>query len=90
MEVYGLAENQHRRTTDAKKNTDGHDDNNYEAAHSETDHYKPTIRRNNFIDLYLDDYNADEFVANHLYGAIDNLSVDVSHDELENLLSTSA
>ena len=88
MEQYGFAE---RRGTDTKKNTnEGLDDNNYEAAHSETDHYKPKIRRNNLIDLYLDDYNADEFVANHLYGAIDNLSVDVSHDELENLLSTSA
>ena len=87
MEQYGFTE---RRVTDAKKYADGYDDNNYEAAHSETDHYKPKIRRNNLIDLYLDDYNADEFVANHLYGAIDNLSVDVSHDELENLLSTSA
>ena len=90
MEVYGLAENQHRRATDAKKIAEGQDDNNYEAAHSETDHYKPMIKRSNFVDLYLDDYNADEFVASHLYGAIDNLSVDVSHDELENLLSTSA
>lgn len=59
---------------------------------SEIDHYQSVVKRSNFIDLFLDEYNADAFIATHLYGAINNLSsVDnIPREELEDVLNTSA
>ena len=42
---------------------------------SEAGYYRQEVRRNNFIQLFLDRYNADQYVATHLYGAINNMSV---------------
>ena len=58
---------------------------------SEAGYYRQEVRRNNFIQLFLDRYNADQYVATHLYGAINNMSVvDVPQEELDDLLGTSA
>ena len=49
------------------------------------------MRRNNFTQLFLDEYNADKYVATHLYGAINGLSVaNVPKEELDDLLGTNA
>lgn len=63
---------------------------NFERAYSEHDHYEGTVKRNNFIALFLDEYNADVFVATHLYGAINNMADEVSPQEIDALMNTSA
>jgi len=54
------------------------------------DHYKTTVRRNTFVELFLDDNHIDAFMATHLYGAINGLADEVSPEELEDALNTSA
>ena len=44
---------------------------------SETDHYKSVVKRGNFLSLFLAEYNVDDFVATHLYGALNNVSIDM-------------
>ena len=56
---------------------------------SETDHYKSVVKRGNLMSLFLAEYNVDAFVATHLYGALNNASVDVGENELEDVLGTS-
>ena len=56
---------------------------------SETDHYKSAVKRTNFLSLFLAEYNVDAFVATHLYGALNNVSVDIGQDELDDVLGTS-
>ena len=57
---------------------------------SELDHYQTAVKRNNFIELFLNEYNANVFVATHLYGAINNLSTDIPKEEIEDVLGTTA
>ena len=40
--------------------------------------------------LFLDEQGADAYAATHLYGAIDNLGVDVTPEELDDVMNTSA
>ncbi len=37
---------------------------------SESGHYNRSVRRNNFLTLWLNEYEADAFIATHLYGAV--------------------
>ena len=46
---------------------------------SEDYHYNRHVRRNNFVELWLNEFAADEFVATHLYGAI----LDVSTGDIQ-------
>ena len=57
---------------------------------SEHDHYERSVKRKNFIALFLDGYEADKYVATHLYGEINNLSGDENLEKIENLFETSA
>ena len=57
---------------------------------SEFDHYERVVRRNNFVQLVLDNYEADKFIATHLYGAIEQLDFNASYDDLDNFFETSA
>ena len=58
---------------------------------SEAGYYNQEVRRKNFTRLFLDEYNADKYVATHLYGAINNFSIaDVPKEELDGLLGTNA
>ena len=69
------------------------DDNQWDdnRALSEAGHYQTAVKRNNFIELFLDGYNADKYVAEHLYGAINNMSVaELDKEDLDDILGTSA
>ena len=49
------------------------DDESDRQALSENEYYQSVVKRENFINLHLHEYNADAFVVTHLYGAINNL-----------------
>ena len=49
---------------------------------SEHDHYESNVRRNNFISLFLDGYEADKYIATHMYGDIHNIEGDASLDKI--------
>ena len=38
---------------------------------SEYDHYATVVKRENFVSLFLANYEADKFIVTHLYGALD-------------------
>ena len=57
---------------------------------SENDHYKTEVKRKNFITLFLDGYEADKYVATHLYGGMSNLNTDANLDEIDNFFETTA
>ena len=81
MQDYGLT----RRQTQEENDQDGD-----QQAHSESGHYTKVVKRRNFLTLWQDEYQADKFVSTHLYGAINNLSIDVPQSEIEDALNTSA
>lgn len=57
---------------------------------SECDHYVRDVRRNNFIQMWLNEYNADGFIATHMYGAMNDVSmVDIDDCDKEDALNTS-
>jgi hypothetical protein len=41
-----------------------------ERANSEHDHYRGVVKRNNLVELFLDQLEVDKFVATHLFGEI--------------------
>lgn len=49
---------------------------------SEHDHYESNVRRNNFISLFLDGYEADKYIATHMYGDMHNIEGDASLDKI--------
>lgn len=57
---------------------------------SEIDYYHTEVKRKNFLSLFLDEYDADKYVAQHLYGAINELAADMDEDEINGVLQTSA
>ena len=61
-----------------------------ERAISEDVYYQTTVRRNTFLKLFLDENHIDAFMATHMYGAMNNLAEEVSPEELEDALNTSA
>ena len=54
-------------------------DDEQRSANSEHVHYENQVKRNNLIKLLIDEYEADKFVATHLYGAIKELNADASY-----------
>ena len=48
------------------------------------------VKRENFVNLFLDNYQADKYIVTHLYGALSHLDANVSFDELDNVFETSA
>ena len=48
------------------------------------------VKRQNFVDLFLDNYQSDEYIVTHLYGALYNLNPNASYDELEDVFNKSA
>lgn len=57
---------------------------------SECDHYVRDVRRNNFLQMWLNEYNADAFISTHLYGVMNDVSmVDIDDCEKEDALNTS-
>ena len=57
---------------------------------SEHDYITTTVKRENFLALFLHEYDADVFVATHLYGILNTLGEDLPPDELNDLMNTSA
>ncbi len=57
---------------------------------SECDHYETSVRRNNFIQLWLNEQSADAFIATHLYGAMQDLTLkEMPESDLDDVLNTS-
>jgi len=57
---------------------------------SEHDHYESNVKRKNFISLFLDGYEADKYIATHMYGDMHNINGDASLDKIELFFETSA
>ena len=99
VDVYGLGDNIKRSPRgDCVAPIDDNDDDymgikdNFDVddrALSEADHYQTAVKRSNFLSLFLAEYNVDAFMATHLYGALNNQSLDMGKDELEDVLGTS-
>ena len=89
LELYGLKE---ARAADGKiDDADKYfstlnDDRNVA---SDYGHYGGVVKRQNFTDLFLDEYNADKFIAVHLYGLIDDLTESADLTEIQGALNVS-
>jgi len=57
---------------------------------SEHDYHETEVKRKNFVDLFLNNYEADKFILTHLYGGMTNLNPDADYDEIDNFFETSA
>ena len=102
MELYGLKDKGGQRNGDDSADLNGNLSQgghillgeailDYQAPLSEVDHYQRTVKRENFVRLFLShEYNVDMFVATHLYGTISSLTTEMPTDELEDILGTSA
>lgn len=88
MGEYGLAG---KWGADASPTQDGYFGQleNEDKALSEHDHYQRVVKRNNLVSLFFDEYNADRYIATHLYGAIRDFNVEDSFDDLAALLDES-
>ena len=58
--------------------------------YSEYDHYEKVVKRETFIKLFLANYQADKYIVTHLYGAMGELDMNASYDEIDNFFETSA
>ena len=61
----------------------------YQAPLSDANHYRVSVKRDNFIQLFTKTQNVDAFVATHLYGAMSNLGEELNPNDLDDFLSTS-
>ena len=61
----------------------------YQAPLSDAHHYRVSVKRDNFIQLFTKTQNVDAFVATHLYGAMSNLGEDLNPVDLDEFLNTS-
>ena len=85
MDVYGIREkpklndlyDENRANDDDGYFSQMKDDESERQALSENEYYQSVVKRENFINLHLHEYNADAFVVTHLYGAINNLQDDI-------------
>ena len=48
-----------------------------EQALSEHDHTEAKVRRNNLVQLFLDELQADKYISTHLYGAMKELDLNL-------------
>ena len=58
-------------------------------AASEHDHYEMKVKRSNFVNLFLDNYHADQYIVTHLYGAMQHLD-DNDYADVDDFFETSA
>lgn len=47
------------------------------------------MKRETFVNLFLENFKADEFIVNNLYGVLDQLDPNASYDDLVNIFETS-
>jgi hypothetical protein len=57
---------------------------------SEFDYQETEVKRKNFVDLFLHNYEADKYIMTHLYGGLTNLNPDADFEEVDNFFETSA
>lgn len=90
MERYGLVKRHQAAPEDDSRYFSQDENRDGERANSESEHYTKKVKRNNFLRLWQNEYSADKFVATHLYGAIDNMSMEMGEEEINDLLNSSA
>ena len=76
-----------RPRTDSLPPLDPEDDS--KSANTDLDHYEGQVKRSNFVKLLMDEYEADKFVATHLYGAIKELNPNASIQDMSDILNMS-
>ena len=90
MDAYGLRSPKRRDNVDDDGYFRQPEEEAQRETYSEFDHYEKQVKRRNFVELFLDNYNADKYIVTHLYGALNDIDASASFDDLENVFDASA